>query len=50
MLATLVSQDLPLFETLADASGWCAEAATAARHALAARPQLLARLGLAKGG
>ena len=46
VLAELVSSDAPAQGTLAAALAWYEEAATAARQALAAQPQLLARLGL----
>ncbi len=47
LLAELVSDEPPRSATLAEARGWCTETAQVARHALAARPQLLAKLGLA---
>ena len=50
LLAELVSEEPPPSKTLAEARGWCTEAAQVARHALASRPQLLAKLGLAGAG
>ncbi len=47
MLAELVSCDLPARTTLTAALTWYEEAATAAQRALATRPRLLAKLGLA---
>jgi hypothetical protein len=46
MLAELVSSDVPARTTLAAAISWYDEAARAARHALAAQPQSLMKLGL----
>jgi hypothetical protein len=46
ILAELVNNDAPAATTLATAASWFEEAARAARHALAAQPRLLARLGL----
>jgi hypothetical protein len=47
MLAELVSGEAPARPTLAAARAWYDDAARAARRALAAQPQLLAKLGLA---
>lgn len=47
VLAELVSCEVPGKTTLAAAVTWYEEAANAARQALAARPQLLSKLGLA---
>lgn len=49
MLAELVDSDVPNATTLTAAIDWYDEAALAARHALATRPRLLAKLGLAEG-
>jgi hypothetical protein len=46
MLAELVSSDLPVETTVTAAAEWYDEAASAARHALATEPRLLAKLGL----
>lgn len=46
MLAELVTSEPPAATTLAAALHWYDEAAAAARRALAAQPQLLAKLGL----
>ena len=48
MLAELVDSDVPTATTLTAAIDWYEEAALAARHALATRPRLLAKLGLAE--
>ena len=48
MLAELVSSDRPMDTTLSAATVWYREAATAARQALRARPELLTKLGLAE--
>ncbi len=50
MLAELVSTERPLDATLSAATVWYREAATAARQALHARPELLTKLGLADVG
>jgi hypothetical protein len=50
MLAELVTYDEPLASSLAAASVWCREATRAAQQALCARPQLLAKLGIAEAG
>lgn len=47
MLAELVSSDEPEATTVTAATQWYDEAATTARQALANKPQLLAKLGLA---
>ena len=47
VLAELVSCEVPAKPILAAAVEWYEEAATTARQALAARPQLLSKLGLA---
>ena len=47
MLAELVSVESPAQDTLAAARSWYEEAAEAARRALTAQPQALAKLGLA---
>jgi hypothetical protein len=47
MLAELVNSDRPARSTLAAAVAWYEEASNTARRALAAQPQLLAKLGLA---
>lgn len=47
MLAELISCDTPARRTLSAAQTWYQEAAATARDVLAARPQLLAKLGLA---
>jgi hypothetical protein len=49
MLAELVDADVPAATTLTAAMEWYSEAALAAQHALATRPGLLAKLGLAAG-
>ena len=49
ILAELVDADVPAATTLTAAIDWYNEAAHAARHALATRPGLLAKLGLAAG-
>ena len=49
MLAELVDCDVATATTLTAAIDWYNEAALAARHALATRPGLLAKLGLAGG-
>jgi hypothetical protein len=46
MLAELLSAEAPAQNTLSAARSWYEEAAKAARRALAAQPQALARLGL----
>jgi hypothetical protein len=46
MLAELVSSELSVFASLTPALAWYDDAVRAARDALAARPQLLAKLGL----
>lgn len=46
LLAELVSEEPPASGTLTEARGWCREAAAVALAALAARPQLLTKLGL----
>ncbi len=46
MLAELLSAEPPAQSTLSAARSWYEEAARAARSALAAQPQALARLGL----
>ena len=46
MLAELVSSDEPETRTVTAAYAWYDEAATTARHALANKPNLLAKLGL----
>jgi len=46
MLAELVSCDAPGDATLTAAAAWYDEAATTARRALAAHPELLVKLGL----
>jgi hypothetical protein len=49
MLAELVNSDEPAATTLTAAIDWYNEAALAAQDALATRPRLLAKLGLAGG-
>lgn len=48
VLAELVSCDRPAEGSLATAAEWCREAAAAAQCALASRPQLLDKLGVAE--
>ena len=48
MLAELVNSDEPAEPIVAAATAWYEAAAAAARQALRARPQLLAKLGLAR--
>jgi alpha-beta hydrolase superfamily lysophospholipase len=50
MLAELVSADLLTEASLTAAMGWYDDAAKAARRALAAQPQLLAKLGVTLAG
>jgi hypothetical protein len=47
LLAELLSAEAPAQNTLSAARSWYEEAAKAARRALAAQPQALAKLGLA---
>ena len=47
VLAELVNSEAPADTMLAAATSWYDEAAAAARQALSAQPQLLAKLGLA---
>ena len=49
MLAELVDSEVPTATTLTAAMDWYYEAALAAQYALATRPRLLAKLGLAAG-
>lgn len=46
MLAELVSSERPRETTVTAAAAWYDEAASAARHVLAAQPRLLDKLGL----
>jgi hypothetical protein len=48
VLAELVSSDRPGDSCLDEASRWYDEAATTARRALGAKPQILARIGVAE--
>jgi hypothetical protein len=48
ILAELVNSDIPARSTLAAARAWLDEAINTAQGALAAHPQLLARLGLSE--
>jgi hypothetical protein len=50
VLAELVTSDLRSEASLAVAMDWCQEATSVARDALAARPWLLSKLGVAKVG
>jgi hypothetical protein len=50
MLAELVSCEPPVPDILVAAGAWCKEASAVAQHALASRPRLLAKLGLAGVG
>lgn len=50
ILAELVNSEEPLTSSLTAATVWCREATRAAQQALCARPQLLAKLGLAEAG
>ncbi|MFC2030124.1 hypothetical protein ACFLWA_05280 [Chloroflexota bacterium] len=50
MLAELVSSEAPMRTSLTPALSWYDEAVHAARDALAAKPQLLAKLGLVEAG
>ena len=48
MLAELVTYDPPAETSVTTAVEWCKEATVAAQSALAARPSLLAKLGVAE--